>query len=252
VELAVMLEYLAAVFSVDRNAGTAGSALRNDARAARAELLRVAIGEMRHLREVNGLLFDLHMAAGATGPFVPALDVATLIPEPPGSPGRPVRYRALTLETLADFVEVEAPSRTVDGLYLGILATFERDGQERQAAVVRSIMADGADHFATFTAIQEWLGRHPGTPYLLALTTPPTSEPALVTLQQRYEQVLGLLYQGYAAGVPEGADDIAAARLAMLGPNGVEGACDALAQRGFLANFAVPADPRFAAVPPPS
>lgn len=251
VELAVMLEYLAAVFSVNRNAGAAGSALRNDARAARAELLRVAIGEMRHLREVNALLFDLHLASGAAGPFVPALGVATLIPEPPGAPSRPVRYRALTPEALADFVEIEAPSLTVDGLYLGILATFERDGQERQAAVVRSIMADGADHFATFTAIQEWLGRHPGTPYLLPLTTPPASEPALGTLQQRYEQVLDLLHQGYTAGVPAGAAEIATARLVMLGPAGVEGACDALAQRGFLATFAVPADPRFAAVPPP-
>ncbi|MGH8904881.1 MAG: ferritin-like domain-containing protein [Egibacteraceae bacterium] len=251
VELAVMLEYLAAVFSVNRSAGAAGSVLRNDARAARAELLRVAVGEMRHLREVNDLLRDLHLASGAAGPFVPALGVATLIPEPPGSPARPVRYRALTPEALADFVEVEAPSDTVDGLYLGILATFERDGQERQAAVVRSIIADGADHFATFTAIQEWLGRHPGTPYLLTLATPPTTEPALGILQQRYEQVLGLLHRGYTAGVPAGAPDIATARLAMLGPAGVEGACETLAQRGFLATFAVPADPRFAAVPPP-
>lgn len=251
VELAVMLEYLAALFSINRNAGTNGSMLRNDARAARAELLRVAIGEMRHLREVNDLLFDLHLASGAGGPFVPALGIATLIPEPAPSPARPVRYRPLTPEALADFIEVEAPSLTVDGLYLGILATFERDGQERQAAVVRSIMADGADHFATFTAIQEWLGRHPGTPYLLPLVPPPASEPARATLQQRYEQVLGMLHRGYTAGIPAGAPDIAAARLAMLGPTGLEGACDALAQRGFLATFTVPADPRFAAVPPP-
>jgi hypothetical protein len=39
--------------------------------------------------------------------------------------------------------------------------------------------------------------------------------------------------------------------MAMLGPAGLEGACETLAQRGFLATFAVPADPRFAAVPPP-
>ncbi len=251
VELAVMLEYLAAAFSVDRDAGTAGSALRNDARAARAELLRVAIGEMRHLREVNDLLFDLHLASGSGDPFAPALGVATLIPEPPGQPARPVRYRPLTPEALTDFIEVEAPSQSVDGLYLGILATYERDGQERQAALVRSIIADGADHFATFTAIQEWLSRHPGTPYLRDLVAPPTSEPTLQDLQQRYETVLGLLHRGYRAGVPAGASNIAAARQAMLGPAGLEGACEALAQRGFLATFAVPADPRFAAVPPP-
>jgi hypothetical protein len=252
VELAVMLEYLAAAFSVNREAGAPGSTLRNDARAARAELLRVAIGEMRHLREVNDLLFDLHLASGAADPFVPALGVATLIPEPPRQPARPVRYRPLTQEALTDFIEVEAPSQSVDGLYLGILATYERDSQEAHAALVRSIMADGADHFATFTAIQEWLGRHPGTPYLRDLALPPASEPALQDLQQRYETVLGLLYRGYAAGLPAGAADIALARQAMLGPAGVEGACEALAQRGFLATFAVPADPRFAPVPPPS
>jgi hypothetical protein len=249
VELAVMLEYLAAVFSVNRSAGAPGSTLRNDARAARSELLRVAIGEMRHLREVNDLLFDLNSASNTANQFVPALGIATLIPEPPAA--RPVRYRPLTPEALVDFVAVEAPSQSVDGLYLGILATFERDSQERQAAVVRSIMADGADHFATFTAIQEWLGRHPGTPYLLPLVTPPTAEPALAAVQQRYEQVLGLLHHGYTTGVPAGAPDIATARMAMLGPAGLEGACETLAQRGFLATFAVPADPRFAAVPPP-
>jgi len=251
VELAVMLEYLTAVYSVDRNAGRPGSALRDDGRAARGELLRVAIGEMRHLRMVNDLLSDLHRATGAPGPFRPALGVATVVPAPPGAPPRPVRFRPLTPEVLTEFVQIEAPSLTVDGLYVSILATFERDGPERSAALVRSIMADGADHFATFTAIQEWLGRHQGTPYLLPLTDPPAAAPGLRTLQQRYEQVLGLLLRGYTRGIPAGAADIAAARQAMLGASGVKGACEALAQQGFLAVFSVPADPRFAPVPPP-
>jgi hypothetical protein len=252
VELAVMLEYLTAVFSLNRNAGTPGSALRGDARAARAELLRVAVGEMRHLREVNDLLFDLHRESAPGTPFAPALGVATAVPEPAGAPPRPVRFRALTPDVLAEFVEVEAPSLTVDGLYISILATLERDDREREAAVVQSIMADGADHFATFRAIQEWLGRHAGTPYLLALRTAPASDPGLATRQQRYEGVLRQLHRAYAAGVVAGAADVAAARQAMLGPNGVEGACEALAQRGFLSTFAVPNDPRFAPVAPPA
>ena len=41
VELAVMLEYLSAVYSLNPSAGATGSELRADARAARAELLRV-------------------------------------------------------------------------------------------------------------------------------------------------------------------------------------------------------------------
>jgi hypothetical protein len=251
VELAVMLEYLAAAFSLNPAAGAAGSELRADARAARAELLRVAASEMRHLRRVNALLFDLHTDSGAVGPFQPALGVATLVPGTAGAPGRPVEFRPLTPAALADFIRVEAPSLTVDALYSNILATYQRDGQETQSAMVLAVMAEGADHYQTFRTVQEWLGRHAGTPYLRQLQTPPDSDPVLATVQQRYEQVLDLLHRGYQAGIPAGAADIAAARTAMLGPAGIEGACEALAAGGRLPRFGVPADTRFTPVPPP-
>ena len=109
-------------------------------------------------------------------------------------------------------------------------------------------MADGSDHCATFAAVQEWLSRHPGAPYLLPLTTAPPAEPALATLQQRHQTVLRLLMRGYSAGILAGASDVAAPRQAILGSAGVEGACTALAQRGFLATFAggqTPASPPF-------
>ena len=250
VELAVMLEYLAAAFSLNPTAGTAGSTLRDDARAARHELLRVAASEMRHLRAVNGLLFDEHEAAGSPDPFTPALGVATVVPEPAGAPGRPVAFHPLTPDVLAYFVQVEAPSKTVDALYGRILATYQRDAQDTQEATVAQVMAEGADHYATFRTVQEWLGRHAGTPYLRTLRTPTAGEPALATLQQRYETVLGLLHDGYRLGIPAGAASIAAARAAMLGPSGVEGACEALAGSGVLPLFAVPADPRFTPVAP--
>ena len=64
VEIGVMLEYLAAVYSLNPQAGAAGSELRADARAARAEVLRVAISEMRHLRVLNGMLAELDPPAG--------------------------------------------------------------------------------------------------------------------------------------------------------------------------------------------
>ncbi|MGH3698005.1 MAG: ferritin-like domain-containing protein [Pseudonocardiaceae bacterium] len=251
VELAVMLEYLAAAFSLNPAAGAAGSELRADARAARAELLRVAASEMRHLRQVNTLLFDLHAASGAAGLFQPALGVATLVPGTAGAPGRPVEFQPLTPEALAEFIRVEAPSLTVDALYSTILATYQRDGQQTQAAVVLTVMAEGADHYHTFRTIQEWLGRHAGTPYLRQLQIPQGADPALATVQQRYERVLDLLHRGYQAGIPAGAADIAAARMAMLGPAGIEGACEALAAGGRLPRFVVPADPRFAPVSPP-
>jgi hypothetical protein len=251
VELAVMLEYLAAAFSLDPLAGSAQSDLRDDARAARAELLRVAASEMRHLRVVNGLLLDEHLAASPGTPFTPALGVATEVPDVPGAPGRPVQFRRLTPQVLDEFVRVEAPSLTVDALYSGIFATYRRDGRESKTATVLAVMAEGADHYTTFRTIQEWLSRHAGTPYLRTLRTPTPGEPALATVQSRYEIVLDLLFSAYRVGIPAGAADIARARAAMLGPNGVEGACEALAQGGVLPVFAVPTDPRFAAVAPP-
>ncbi|HYH26487.1 MAG TPA: ferritin-like domain-containing protein [Blastococcus sp.] len=251
VELAVMLEYLAAAFSIDPLAGSAQSTLRGDARAARAEVLRVAASEMRHLRVVNALLLDAHQASGTGSPFDPALGVATEVPDVPGAPGRPVQFRPLTPAVLDEFVQVEAPSLTVDALYSRILATFQRDGRDANAATVLAVMAEGADHFATFTTVQEWLGRHPGTPYLRTLRTPAPGDPVLATVQQRYERVLGLLHSAYRVGIPAGAADVAAARTAMLGPSGIEGACEALARDGVLPVFAVPADPRFAPVAPP-
>ncbi len=85
--------------------------LRDDARAARYELLRVAASEMRHLRAVNGLLLEEHEHVGGAGAFTPALGVATVIPEPAGAPGRPVDFRPFTPDVLAYFVQVEAPSQ---------------------------------------------------------------------------------------------------------------------------------------------
>jgi hypothetical protein len=162
-----------------------------------------------------------------------------------------VQFRALTPAALAEFVQVEAPSLTVDALYSNILASYERDGQEAESAVVLAVMAEGADHYRTFRTVQEWLGRHAGTPYLRQLQAPQASDPELATLQQRYEQVLDLLHRGYQAGIPAGAADIAAARTVMLGPTGIEGACEALAAGGLLPHFMVPADTRFVPVPPP-
>ena len=126
-----------------------------------------------------------------------------------------------------------------------------RDRRETQAATVAQVMAEGADHYATFLTVQEWLNRHAGTPYLLNLQVPVAGDAALATLQQRYEDVLGHLYDGYAVGMPAGAAAVAAARTAMLGPAGVEGACGDLAAAGTLPVFAVPADARFAAIAPP-
>jgi len=71
-----MLEYLTAAWSLRHDLGGLPQPLRDDVCAAFAEIRRIAIGEMRHVRTVNDLLAGLSPA----GTFEPALAVAAEIP----------------------------------------------------------------------------------------------------------------------------------------------------------------------------
>lgn len=242
VELAVIHEYLAAAFSL-KVTGLA-PALNDDVVAARAELIRIAASEMRHLRAVNDVLLAL---TGSLN-FVPALRVAAKIPG--GQPGtfRDVLLRPATPEAIRDFIEIERPSVSVDGLYSRVLKTLGRDGSDEMKQTIRSIMAEGENHFETFGFIQEWLGRHSPNDYLRApnLAAPPAGNALHAALQQRYRDLLERLAAGYALGIPAGAPDINVARNAMLGNGGIEGAAEAVAAAGFLVVFDQINDPRFA------
>ena len=252
VEQAVMLEYLAAAFSLNRDAGDDNSTVRQDVAVAQFEIMRVAQSEMRHLKAVNGLLLHEHQVSGAVGAFQPVLGVATVIPGAGGMRVPSMSFRPLTAQVLEDFVQIEAPSKSVDALYGRILATYQRAGRDTQAATVAQIMAEGADHFASFRVIQELLGRHQESEYLLPVSIPVAGDGRLTTLQQRYETMLDHFFKGYSVGVPPGRTEIAAARSIMLGSRGVEGACEALAAQNVLPVFAIPTDNRFAPVDPPA
>jgi hypothetical protein len=241
VELAVSLEYLTAAFSLNRR--ITGGTLADDIRAAFAELMRVAFAEMKHIRAVNDLLRGL-ADRGLAASFTPALQVAAQLPAGGGT-SRPLAFRPLTQATLVSFIDIERPSFSVDGLYGRILVTLRRDAPGPLAALVESIMADGTEHFETFSFIQEWLSSHPENAYLLNLRQPDATVSAHATLQTRYAALLDTLFQGYQAGLPAGADEIARARADMLSPNGIRGACEALADAGFLVTFEAPNDPRF-------
>jgi hypothetical protein len=139
----------------------------------------------------------------------------------------------------------------VDGLYARVLATLQRDGTDEQEQTVRSIMAEGEDHFETFKFIQEWLGAHDSSEYLRApnLAVPPAADARHRTLQQRYRALLRQLFDGYQLGIPAGATQINAAREAMLGVAGLQGAAEAVAAAGFLVAFdTITDDPRFAPI----
>ena len=247
VELGVTLEYLAAAYSLNRR--LAGTDLANDIRAAFAELMRVAFGEMKHMRAVNDLLRGL-AERGFIQSFTPALQIAKELPAGAGNT-RPLEFRRLTRATMADFIDIERPSASVDGLYSRILVTLRQipNMPSSLTSIVEGIIADGTDHFDTFSFIQEWLRPHPESAYLLSLRPANDTTPEFQALQQGYQQLLITLYSGYEQGLPPGAPDIAAARDLMLqNPGGIQGGCEALVTAGFAVAFETPNDPRFSPI----
>jgi len=205
---------------------------------------------MRHVRAVNDVLRSLPRQ----GAFVPALRVATRVPGIEPGQFRLVQVRAATPQAIEDFIAIELPSVSVDGLYSRILATLDRDGTDEQEQTIRTVMAEGEEHFQTFLFIREWLRPHAPAAYLRGpnLTVPPPAQADHVLLQARYRAVLDQLHDGYTLGLPSGRMDINTARMAMVGAGGLEGAAEAVAAAGFLVKFdVIPNDPRFQPVDPP-
>jgi hypothetical protein len=247
VELAVAQEYLTAAYSLKSPDGLPNP-LADDIRAAHSELMRIAIGEMRHLRAVNDVLRGI----ADPGTFKPALQVASSVPGVAPGTTRPVLPRPATLNVIDEFIDIERPSVSVDSVYARILATFGRDGPHDLEQSIRTIMAEGEDHYETFLAIREWLGRHPDqSDFLRAVTPPPPNDPTHRTLQTTYRALLERLDKGYTLGIRAGAADVVAARTMMIGPGGVDAAAQAVTDRGFIVTFALIDDPRFKPIDPP-
>jgi hypothetical protein len=247
VELTVAQEYLTAAYSLQLPEGLT-QPLADDIRASHAELMRIAIGEMRHLRAVNEVLRAL-LPAGAA--FTPALQPASRLPGKQPGTFDPATFRAATKQAIQNFIDVEAPSVSVDSVYARILATLERDGPHEAEQSVRTIMAEGEDHFETFRAMQVWLSAHQESEYLrsVAGTAPPPDDPDHQEVQTIYRAILEQLHRGYTFGNPGGAPDINGARMDMVGR--LDAAAQKIAQRGFLVVFDPLTDPRFVPIDPP-
>jgi hypothetical protein len=259
VELAVVQEYLAAAYSLKRDAKIPD--LGDSLRAAQAQIMQIAIGEMRHLRAVNDALATLVGRAN----YEPALGVAIELPgKTPGS-WLPVKPTALTKEALQQFIDIEAPSESVDGIYTPILDTleagklFDKKKIHDTIQAIRTVMAEGADHYQIFRAIQEWLLPYKDEECLRATAPPPADIVEKQTLQRRYETLLNLLHDGYKAGMPFGAADLNSARSLMIGnprdklgqSGGIIVAAEELANKGYLLVFDPPTDKKFEPVPHP-
>ena len=125
--------------------------------------MRIAIGEMRHLRAVNDVLRALLPAGTA---FAPALQPASRLPGKQRGTFDPASFTAATRQAIQNFIDIEAPSMSVDSVYARILATLEREGPHDAEQSVRTIMAEGEDHFEAFRAMQVWLSAHQESEYL--------------------------------------------------------------------------------------
>jgi hypothetical protein len=246
VELAVIHEYLAAAYSL--KVTNIPRTAQNDVRAARAEILRITYGEMRHVRAVNDVLRSLDPAG-----YEPALCVASQVPNPTIKQFRNVEPHVADQNTIDAFIEIERPSDGVDGLYASILVTLEDMATEEIVQIIRSVIADGETHFETFSYVKEWLHRHPESDYLINqnATIAPAGNSSHQKLQTQYLNLLEQLYRGYTLGIPSGAANINTARNEMIGPTGLDHAAAILAGEGFLVSFNAISDKRFQPVNPP-
>jgi hypothetical protein len=247
VELAVVHEYLAAAFSF-KDPSTLKGELRHTVIAANAEIMRIAVGEMHHLRVVNDVLKLFPNSQG----FEPALRVATILPAAGTSKQRPVSIRAADHDTIDRFIDVERPSTSVDGLYSRILITLESLGTASQRQAIRTVMSEGEDHFETFQFIKEWLRPHKPVQYLRSLNMQPATAAfaAHVRLQNKYLQLLNQLYRGYSQGFPAGGEDIKNARASMVSKSGIDDIADDISKANLLVCFDPIDDPRFGSVDP--
>jgi Ferritin-like len=249
VERAAIETYLTAAYSITPSPANTGS-LVIDVATAFAEVMRVAISEMRHLRIANDVLRSLNEQLHPGAPFRPGLQIADVFPASGGT-SEPVVEKRMTPDVLDEFIAIEKPSDSIDGVYGRIVVTLENNGLTELGREVRSVMADGFDHYETFLDIREWLAPHQPTDYLLNLRQPDPNDPAHQHLQEIFLQLMQTLRRGYAQGLPGGADDIARARDLMLG-NGIMAACERLRANGTLVVFdPITDDPDFGVVKDP-
>jgi hypothetical protein len=242
-EHVLALEYLYARYSIKGPAelARASSDLLDFAEYARHELLAIAVGEMRHLRWANELLWTMQrsklLPAGFT---LPALGVATAIPlgnDAQGKPqSTPAALRNLDASALDVYIAGERPSGALDGLYSRVVATLRHPGNNYPAgmlALTEQIVADGVNHFLTFEQLKS-LGAPYANPngapaYSRKLTKAQPGDKSVAPALDAYATILADLHRGYSGGDVEDRKYIPAARDAM---NALDTMADALGAKG--------------------
>ena len=195
-EVTLTLEYLYARFSLlstDEARKTGIEGLPGAVMLARDRLMLIAVSEMRHLRWVNQILWELFQK-GVIPEFKPVLDAAEWVPtgstpdmdkkddpaaaafvqpapqkhnavrrfiqaERSGRPDTPDRRRAelrlLTPAAIEDYIAVEHPSGFIDGAYARVITTLrQKQYPENMAELALRIASDGVEHENLFIEIK--------------------------------------------------------------------------------------------------
>ena len=156
---------------------------------------------------------------------------------------------------------MRAQSTGADGLYNNILATLQFPPADVASFVtdewkqaIRSIIAEGEDHFETFLDIQEWLSNHAETDYLRsqAPPLPPAGNAPNTALQSAYrfpaQQSSSRAMKRDASSEPMKSIPRATP---WLSAGGIVAKAEAVASQNFLVAFTTPADARFTPIDPP-
>ena len=233
IEHVLALEYLYARYSIQAPAEIAAdeAKLRDVVEFVRHELLMIAVGEMRHMRWANQVLWSLTNAGVLTRPLaLPALAVALSIPIGGGRPPRPRELRSLTPETLQSFIDGEAPSGGIDGLYARAVATLTYQPYPPGLREIASqIIADGVNHYSRFREMQVLLRPFEARAYLRPVVLASTDQPDVAPALTLYQGILTDLAVAYRFGDPEDANHIVYARQRMML---LDTAAETLAQSG--------------------
>jgi len=224
-EHVLILEYLYAYFSIAPETQVNEGQFPGITTAvifARHELLFIAVSEMRHLRWANQIIWQLEHLGLIPPDTGPSLGVAATVPGSLNGPERPRELRLLTPDVLKSFIDVEAPSGSLDGKYARVSATLRKQPYPDQLAQLADrIIADGVEHFSRFREIRSVLQffnpPKPNVmpPYLLSLTPAAPDDPKAMKALQTYKLILEELKLAYRRGDMEDAQHIVVARQAM-------------------------------------
>ncbi len=242
-EHVLSLEYLYAMYSVispQEAIATSWPKLKDDVTFVRHELLQIAVSEMRHLRWVNQLLWELDHAGLTKVVYGPALGVASDIPILDGYT-RPRSLRPLNQSALADFIAAEAPSGNIDGQYARVLATLRQPEYPNTLyQLAGRIIADGVEHFSKFSEIETVLRPYHRDseadgipPYLKNITPAPSEIPDARQALDAYQRLIADLELAYKKGDMEDAGSIISARQEMM-------SLDAIAKNLASQGFGIP------------